>query len=157
MWVILRASSLLAVGVRCVSGTQRTRLLRWDGFVRLRAEIAAERPRASCRPGRIRADQPADIRQASQRPPGADEVTVGVGPVAANATTGDEDVVDVQVAVDEHRCPRLERYLGEPLIACDHLEGQWSSRSIKREELEEWAQLFEPPTEDEYLTYDCYE
>ena len=34
------------------------------------------------------------------------------------------------------------------------LDGQWGSRSIEREELEEWARLFEPPTEDEYLTYD---
>ena len=84
-------------------------------------------------------DQPADVTQASQRPPRADEVAVEVGAVAGDdvvevlrvsereggeveervalgplgpvddardLVTGDEDVVDLQVAVDEHRCPR---------------------------------------------------
>jgi hypothetical protein len=34
------------------------------------------------------------------------------------------------------------------------LEGQWGSRSITRDELEEWWQIYEPPTDDEYATYD---
>jgi hypothetical protein len=33
-------------------------------------------------------------------------------------------VVDLQVAVDEHRCPRPERSLGEPAVACDHVGGK---------------------------------
>lgn len=33
------------------------------------------------------------------------------------------------------------------------LEGNWGSRPIEREQLEEWTRLFEPPTDDEYLTY----
>ncbi len=37
------------------------------------------------------------------------------------------------------------------------LEGQWSSRSIQRQELEEWVALFEPPTEEEFRTYDSFE
>ncbi len=34
------------------------------------------------------------------------------------------------------------------------LEGQWGSRSIERHELEEWARIFQPPTEDELHNYD---
>lgn len=34
------------------------------------------------------------------------------------------------------------------------LEGQWGSRSITRAELEEWWQIYEPPTDDEHATYD---
>ncbi len=33
------------------------------------------------------------------------------------------------------------------------LEGQWTSRSIERDELDEWMTRFEPPTEDEYFSY----
>jgi hypothetical protein len=33
-------------------------------------------------------------------------------------------VVDLQVAVDEHRCPRPERSLGNPAIARDHVSGE---------------------------------
>src|SRR2546430_9105223 len=101
--------------------------------------------------------QPADVSQASQRPPCVDEVAVDVGAVAGDdvakvllvsereggeveervalgrlrpvddagdLVTGDEDVVDLQVAVDEHRCPRPERSLGEPAVACDHVGGE---------------------------------
>lgn len=35
-------------------------------------------------------------------------------------------------------------------------EGCWGSRSIERHELEEWTQLFEPPTEEELATYDSF-
>ncbi len=96
-------------------------------------------------------------RQASQRPPGADEVAVDVGAVAGDdvakvllvsereageveqrvalarlgpvddagdLVTVDEDVVDLQVAVDEHRCPRPERSLGELAVACDQVGGK---------------------------------
>ena len=34
------------------------------------------------------------------------------------------------------------------------LEGRWSSRSIQRHELEKWVDLFEPPIEEEFRTYD---
>lgn len=34
------------------------------------------------------------------------------------------------------------------------LEGRWGSRSITRAELEEWWQIYEPPTDDELATYD---
>ncbi len=34
------------------------------------------------------------------------------------------------------------------------LEGRWASRSIRRDEIEEWMQIFQPPTDDELLTYD---
>lgn len=84
-------------------------------------------------------DQPADVRQASQRPPSTDQVTIDVGVVGSNdiaevlrmperesrkieqritlgclrpvddasdLVAGDEDVVDVEVPVDEHWCPR---------------------------------------------------
>ncbi len=33
-------------------------------------------------------------------------------------------------------------------------EGTWGSRSIKRHELEAWARIYEPPTEDERCSYD---
>ena len=49
-----------------------------------------------------------------------------LGPVddAGDLITGDEDVVDLQVAVDEHRYPRPERSLGELAVAGDHVGGQ---------------------------------
>lgn len=34
------------------------------------------------------------------------------------------------------------------------LEGRWASRSIRRDELDGWMQIFEPPTDDERGTYD---
>jgi len=34
------------------------------------------------------------------------------------------------------------------------LEGRWGSRSIQRHELNEWARKYEPPTDDEFRTYD---
>jgi predicted kinase len=33
------------------------------------------------------------------------------------------------------------------------LEGRWSSRSIQRHELDEWVRIYEPPTDDEFATY----
>src|SRR5215831_3622146 len=101
--------------------------------------------------------QPADVGQASPRPPCADEVAVDVGAVAGDdvgkvllvperedgdveervalgrlgpvdnagdLVTIDEDVVDLQVAVDEHRCPRPERGLGELAVARDQAGGK---------------------------------
>src|ERR1700733_2642446 len=101
--------------------------------------------------------QPADVSQASQRPPCVDEVAVDVGAVAGDdlvkvllvseresgevkervalgrlgpvdhagdLVTGDEDVVDLQVAVREDRCPRPERSLGEPAVARDQVGGK---------------------------------
>ena len=62
----------------------------------------------------------------SEREGGEVEESVALGrlgPVddAGDLVTSDEDVVDLQVTVDEHRCPRPERSLGEPAIARDHL------------------------------------
>ena len=37
------------------------------------------------------------------------------------------------------------------------LEGKWGSRSIERHELETWVGRFEPPMEEEFRTYDCFE
>src|SRR5882757_4942637 len=101
--------------------------------------------------------QPADVSQAPQRPPCADEVAVDVGSVAGDyvakmflvseredgdveervalgrlgpvddtgdLVTVDEDVVDLQVAVDEHRCPLPEGSLGELAVACDQAGGK---------------------------------
>lgn len=34
------------------------------------------------------------------------------------------------------------------------LEGRWASRSIRRDEVDEWMQVFQSPTEDELATYD---
>jgi predicted kinase len=34
------------------------------------------------------------------------------------------------------------------------LEGRWASRSIRRHELEAWAEAYEEPTADELATYD---
>jgi predicted kinase len=34
------------------------------------------------------------------------------------------------------------------------LEGKWGSRSVRRHELEEWADAYEEPTADELATYD---
>lgn len=34
------------------------------------------------------------------------------------------------------------------------LEARWGSRSITRQELEEWSQIYEPPTDEEMGTYD---
>lgn len=102
-------------------------------------------------------DQPADVKQASQRPPRANEVAIDVGAVAGDdvvkvlhvpereggeveerialgrlgpvddagdLVTRHEDVVDLQITVDEHRCPRPEHSLGEPAIARNHLSGK---------------------------------
>ena len=34
------------------------------------------------------------------------------------------------------------------------LEGRWGARAIRRDELDEWAKVYEPPTDDELATYD---
>jgi predicted kinase len=36
------------------------------------------------------------------------------------------------------------------------LEGRWGSRSIERHELDEWARRYEPPTDEEFRTYDYH-
>ena len=35
------------------------------------------------------------------------------------------------------------------------LEGRWGSRSITRQELEEWSRIYQPPTEEELAIYDA--
>src|SRR5580698_3516331 len=49
-----------------------------------------------------------------------------LGPVddAGDLVTVDEDVVDLQVTVDEHRCPRPERSLGELAVTRDQVCGK---------------------------------
>jgi predicted kinase len=37
------------------------------------------------------------------------------------------------------------------------LEGRWGSRSIRRDELDEWVGIYQPPTDDEFATYDAHE
>lgn len=34
------------------------------------------------------------------------------------------------------------------------IEGRWGSRSIQRDELDEWIRIYQPPTKDEFATYD---
>ena len=52
------------------------------------------------------------------------------------------------------------RYVSAPIdemwrrIVDRDLEGRWGSRSITREELEEWSETYEPPTDEEMATYD---
>lgn len=50
----------------------------------------------------------------------------GFGPVddAAHFVTVDEDVVEVQIAVDEARCPRPECCLGESAVPCHDIGGK---------------------------------
>jgi hypothetical protein len=59
-------------------------------------------------------------RSYSASPPGC------FGPVddAGDLVAGDEDVVDLQVAVNEDRCPRPECSLGKSAVACDHVGGK---------------------------------
>jgi predicted kinase len=40
-------------------------------------------------------------------------------------------------------------------IANRDLAGRWGSRSIRREELDEWMRMLQPPTEEEMATYDA--
>jgi len=53
------------------------------------------------------------------------------------------------------------RYVSAPIdelwrrIVDRELEGRWGSRSITREELAEWSETYEPPTDDELATYDA--
>jgi predicted kinase len=35
------------------------------------------------------------------------------------------------------------------------LQGHWGSRSIRREELNQWVEIYQPPTDDELATYDA--
>jgi predicted kinase len=52
------------------------------------------------------------------------------------------------------------RYVSAPVdelwrrIVARDLEGRWGSRSITRSELEEWSEIYEPPTDEELATYD---
>ncbi len=39
-------------------------------------------------------------------------------------------------------------------LARRDLEGRWGSRPIRRHELQEWAEAYEPPTDEELATYD---
>lgn len=43
--------------------------------------------------------------------------------------------------------------LWERIVRRDR-EGRWGSRSITRQELEAWSQVYEPPSDDEMATYD---
>ena len=37
------------------------------------------------------------------------------------------------------------------------LDGRWGSRAIQRGELDEWAKIYQPPTDEELATYDSAE
>src|SRR5258708_25171268 len=65
----------------------------------------------------------------SEREDGDVEERVALGRLGPVDDTGDlvtvhEDVVDLQVAVDEHRCPRPERSFGELAVTCDQVGGK---------------------------------
>src|SRR5215469_17992867 len=72
-----------------------------------------------------------------------------LGPVddTCDLVTVDEDVVDLQVAVYEHRCPPPERSLGELAVTCDQVGG----KDVVGDEplafaVEERCELVEAPT-----------
>ena len=76
--------------------------------------------------GAIASDDIAKVLFVPERESGEVEERVALrrlGPVddAGDLIAGDEDVVDLQVAVDEDRCPGPERSFGEPAVACDHV------------------------------------
>src|SRR5215472_18604573 len=67
--------------------------------------------------------------QVPQREAGQVEQRVALGRLGPVDDTGDlvtvdEDVVDLQVAMDEHWCPRPERSLGELAVTCDQVCGK---------------------------------
>jgi predicted kinase len=37
------------------------------------------------------------------------------------------------------------------------LEGRWGSRSIRRDELDQWVKVYQPPTDEEFAAYDGFE
>jgi predicted kinase len=37
------------------------------------------------------------------------------------------------------------------------LEGRWVSRSIRRDDLNRWVKIYQPPTDDELATYDAFQ
>ena len=79
--------------------------------------------------GAVAGDDVVKVLLVSEREGGEVEQRVALGrlgPVddAGDLVTVDEDVVDLQVAVDEHRRPRPERSLGEPAVARDHVGGK---------------------------------
>ena len=76
--------------------------------------------------GAVAGNDVAEVLLVSERESGEvdERVALGrLGPVddPGDLVTGDEDMVDLQVTVDEHRYPRSERSLGQPAAACDHV------------------------------------
>src|SRR6266536_4956029 len=120
-------------------GSQHVDLAAWRGRVEAVLDQPADGAQASRRPpradhvevdvGAVAGDDVAKVLLVSERQGGEVEERVALGrlgPVddAGDLITGDEDVVDLQVAVDEHRCPRPERSLGELAVAYDHVGGK---------------------------------
>jgi hypothetical protein len=122
------------VGDRAAShlGSQHIELAAWRVWVEAVLDQPAGHLQASQRPpradhaevdvGAVAGDDVAKVLLVPEREDGDVEERVApgrLGPVddAGDLVTVDEDVVDLQVAVDEHRCPRPERSLGEPSTA----------------------------------------
>ena len=55
--------------------------------------------------------------------------------------------------VELHYLPAALDELWARIVKRD-LEGRWGSRSIRRQELDEWARKYEAPTDAEFQTYD---
>src|SRR5215468_1295128 len=120
-------------------GSQHVELAAWRGWVEAVLDQPAGRLQASQRPpradhlevdvGAVAGDDVAKVLLVSERQDG--EVVQGIalarlGPVdhAGDLVTVGEYVGDLQVAVDEHRCPRPERSLGNPAVARDQAGGK---------------------------------
>ena len=79
--------------------------------------------------GAVAGEHVAEVLRVSEREGGEVEQRIALGRLGPVEHTGDlvaldEDVVDLQVAVDEHRRPRPERGLGEPAVALDDVRRQ---------------------------------
>lgn len=59
----------------------------------------------------------------------------------------------VGAAVELHHLSAPTEELWRRIVERD-LEGRWGSRSITRAELEDWSNIYEPPSEAELATYD---
>jgi predicted kinase len=62
----------------------------------------------------------------------------------------------IGASVELHYLSAETEELWRRIVARD-LEGHWGSRSIRRDELDEWVRIYQPPTDDELATYDAQE
>src|SRR6185312_13377734 len=120
-------------------GPQHVDLAAWRERVEAVLDQPADPAQASQRPpradhvevdvGAVAGNDVAKVLLVSERQDG--EVVQGIAPAclgpvdyAGYLVTVDEHMVDLQVAVSEHRRPRPERSLGNPAVACDHAGGK---------------------------------